>query len=486
MRILYIDIDSLRPDHLGCYGYHRKTSPNIDSIAKQAIRFDNYYVTDSPCLPSRTAMFSGRFGIHTGVINHGGLAADPIPDGAPRGFRSSLAHTNWMTCLRQLGLRTGMISSFPERHSAFHLYAGFSEMFNPGKGGMELADEVTPPALDWLARHGHEDNWFLHINYWDPHTPYRTPESFGNPFKNDPLPAWLTDEVRKQHWSSYGPHSAQEVNGFRPAEPWLADYPQQPSQMNSMADVRTMFDGYDRGILYADHHIGILLKTLSDMNLLDDTAIIITSDHGENLGELNIYGDHQTADHITNRVPLIVKWPGLTSTKVDTSLHYHFDFAASVIDLLGGKIPDNWDGQSFAPSLRAAKPAGRPYLILSQGAWSCQRAIRFDDYLCIRSYHDGYHPFPEIMLFNLKQDPHEQHDIALSNPAIVATAMTHLDHWLADMMRTATHPTDPMWTVISEGGPLHTRTFLPAYLERLRATGRSDHADALHKKHPNE
>ena len=77
MRILYIDIDSLRPDHLGCYGYHRNTSPNIDRIAAEGVRYENCYVTDAPCLPSRTALWSGRFGIHNGVINHGGVASEP-------------------------------------------------------------------------------------------------------------------------------------------------------------------------------------------------------------------------------------------------------------------------------------------------------------------------------------------------------------------------------------------------------------------------
>lgn len=71
MRVLYIDIDTLRPDHLGCYGYHRDTSPNIDRIAVQGVRFDNCYASDVPCLPSRTAPISGRFRIHTGVIVHG-------------------------------------------------------------------------------------------------------------------------------------------------------------------------------------------------------------------------------------------------------------------------------------------------------------------------------------------------------------------------------------------------------------------------------
>ena len=62
MRILFVDIDSLRPDHLSCYGYHRETSPNIDRVAKEGVRFMNCYATDTPCLPSRTALFSGQFG----------------------------------------------------------------------------------------------------------------------------------------------------------------------------------------------------------------------------------------------------------------------------------------------------------------------------------------------------------------------------------------------------------------------------------------
>jgi arylsulfatase A-like enzyme len=72
VRILYIDIDTLRADHLGCYGYHRDTSPNIDELARQGVRFDDCYASDAPCLPSRTALWSGRFDFHTGVVNRGG------------------------------------------------------------------------------------------------------------------------------------------------------------------------------------------------------------------------------------------------------------------------------------------------------------------------------------------------------------------------------------------------------------------------------
>jgi len=200
MRVLYIDIDSQRPDHLGCYGYHRDTSPNIDAVAEGAVRFDNIYVSDAPCLPSRTALWSGRFGYHTGVVGHGGTAADPFIEGPGRMFRDTFDGTGWMRALRNAGLKTATVSSFGERHAAWHWYAGFNEIQNPGFGGVDLADDVTPYALDWLNKNGKSDNWFLHVNYWDPHTPYRTPEEFGNPFEGDPAAPWLTEDLRTRLW----------------------------------------------------------------------------------------------------------------------------------------------------------------------------------------------------------------------------------------------------------------------------------------------
>jgi choline-sulfatase len=496
MRLLYIDIDSLRPDHLGCYGYHRPTSPNIDRVAADGVRFDNYYVSDAPCLPSRTAMWAGRFGIHTGVVNHGGTAADPFIEGQGRSFSSTLGSTSWMRCLRKLGHKCVTVSPFGERHSAWHWYANFSEIFNTGKGGIETADEIFPVADQWLRRHGREENFFLHINCWDPHTPYRAPDEYYRFFKDEPLPEWYSEDVRRRHWEGVGPHSAREVGGYDDAA--SAAWPKQPMVIDSMDAARKMFDGYDAGVRYADEYIGRLLNTLADLGVLDETVIIVTADHGENLGELNIYCDHQTADHITSRVPLIVRWPGLhagaqpsvapdTASRTDSALHYHLDFAATLIELLGGAVPDNWDGVSFADSFRRSESeAGRDYLVLSQGAWSCQRSVRWDDFLCIRSYHDGYHCFGDHMLFNIREDPHEQHDLAPGRPEMVAQAMKMLDEWQADMMRTASHPTDPMWLVMREGGPYHTCGYLTKYCQRLRSTGRGLWADELLRKHRNE
>jgi arylsulfatase A-like enzyme len=488
MRIIYFDIDTLRMDHLTCYGYRRQTSPTIDQIAREGVRYTNCYTSDAPCLPSRTALLSGRFGIHNGVVGHGGTAADLFIEGKNRWFSSTLGETSWMSRFRKNGYRTVSVSSFGERHSAWQWYANFSEIFNPGQRGEEKADEIYPIAKRWIEQNGLSDNWFLHINFWDPHTPYRTPNEFGEPFAKETLPEWLNEEVRKQHWAGCGSWSAQEGMGYGGPHPYVGpQYPRQPNQISSMDEVRRMFDGYDTGILYADHYIGRLVDLLKQLKIYEETAIIISADHGETLGELNIYYDHQTADkHVTN-VPLIIRWPGLTDDKAgtkDDSLRYQFDFAATLIEVIGEVIPENWDGRSFLKDITSDEKTGRDYLVISQGAHTCQRSVRFKNYICIRSYHDGFHNFPDIMLFDLEKDPHEQHDLASDQPILVNEGMKYLTDWQSHMMRSATHARDPLWHVLMEGGPLHTRDNVSTYIRRLIRTGREDQAKILLLKHP--
>ena len=364
MRILYLDLDTLRPDHLGCYGYPRATSPNLDRIAAEGVRFDNCYCTDAPCLPSRTALMTGRFGIHTGVVGHGGTAADVRLQGSHRGFRTVYSQTSFVNVLRRAGLRPVLISPFAERHSSFSFYDGFVEMHNTGQGGMESAEHVTPTALDWIRRHAKDDNWYLHVNYWDPHTPYRAPAGFGNPFEDDPPPAWITEAVLEEHKRHVGPHSLQELCMYhdRPSP----QYPRYPGRLDTMADLKLFVDGYDCGIRYMDEHIGRLLAALDEQGVLDDLVIIVSADHGENLGELGIYAEHATADHATCHIPLIVRWPGRTRPgSADRGLHYNLDLAPTMAEMLGVEPRPQWDGRSYAATLLEDKDAGRDQLVIS-------------------------------------------------------------------------------------------------------------------------
>lgn len=482
MRILYLDIDTLRPDHLGCYGYHRQTSPNIDILSQQSAIFDNVHASDVPCLPSRSALLTGRFGIHNGVVNHGGTDADPRIDGAERQFWSSLQINSFPSRLKRAGLRTASISSFAQRHSAFHWYAGFDEAINVGKYGLETAEEVYALAADWLQRQGAKDNWFLHVHLWDPHTPYRAPADIGEPFAAQPLPSWLTEDVRAQHWAGCGPHGARECNGFAPKPQMLGIFPRQPQEIPDMAAVRAMFDGYDTGVLMADDCVGRILNLLADLGIDDDTVILLSSDHGETLGELNVYGDHQTADQITTRVPLLLRWPGTVPAKRYHAKHYQIDVSATLIDLLGKRVPDNWDGESFASALRAGEDTGREFLVVSQAAWACQRGVRFDDFIYIHTRHDAFHLYPDEMLFDLAQDPHQQHNLATQQPQTTALGRSLLAQWLDDNLATAAGGKDPHDNVMLEGGPFHVRGALPGYLQRLHDTDRADCAQALQEK----
>lgn len=493
MRILYIDIDTLRPDHLGCYGYHRATSPNIDALAARSALFENVHATDVPCLPSRTALLTGRFGIHNGVVNHGGTDADPVIEGASREFWSKLQIEALPTQLKNGGkpfdmdpnaMRTVSISSFAQRHSAFHWYAGFDEAFNVGKYGLETADEVYAIAEDWLQRNGKRENWFLHVHMWDPHTPYRAPREMGDPFANDALPAWYTEEVRKAHWASCGPHSARENYGYAPNPMMQAMFPRQPQETPDMVEARKMFDGYDCGVLMADRYVGRIMNLLADLGIDDDTAIMLSSDHGENLGEMNVYGDHQTADQLTTHIPMLLRWPGVAENGRYSAKHYHLDVTATLLELMGRTVPAAWDGIGFADALRAGRDKGRKSLVLSQAAWACQRGVRYGDWLYLNTRHDAYHLWEDEMLFNIKADPHQQMNLAGSKPGELGEGRDFLATWLADQIVTAARGRDPHDNVMAEGGPYHVRGKLPDYLKRLRETDRSGLADKLSEKYP--
>ena len=484
MRILFLDLDTLRPDHLGCYGYHRDTSPNIDSIADEGVMFTNYYTPNAPCLPSRAALISGKFGILNGAVSHGGSTGDMDKEGPDRMFRSEIGKESLTCMLRNAGFRTVSISPFGERHSAFWFYSGFNEMHNTGKGGMESAENVTPVVMDWLERNAKEDNWFLHINYWDAHGPYRFPDEHGNPFKDEPIPEWLNDKVMAGQEKKIGPHSVKDNHMFNDA-PW-PNFPKYPGRIKGMEGARMMRDGYDGGIHYMDGHIGRIISHLKDSGVWDDTAVIVSSDHGENMGELGIWGEHATADNITPKIPMIIKWPGKRKGTVDAGLHYNIDLAPTLAALLGEENMPSWEGESYEAALDDGTDCGRSELILEQCAHVCQRSVRFDDWLYMRTYHDGYHLFPDEMLFNVKEDPYEQNNLADKHPEACKEAAWHLLNWHGQMMAKRKDAVDPLWQTIREGGPYHARGHLKNYIEHLKKTGREYGVDELLKRHSKE
>lgn len=479
MRVIMFDIDTLRPDHLGCYGYARNTSPAIDQIAQEGVRFDNYYCPNAPCLPSRASLVTGRYGIRTGVVGHGGTAADLRLQGESRHFQDACSENSLFMQFRQAGMHTVSFSSFAERHSSWWFNAGFHECYNMGKCGNESAEEITPLVLDWLRRRGKEDNWFLHVNYWDPHTPYRCPTSY--PFEDEPLPdPWITQEIFAQHLLHVGPHGANEINMWDDTH--FSQYPRHPGSIKTLDEAKSFIDSYDCGVRWADDNISQILSLVREMGLYEDLAIIVTSDHGENLGELGLYAEHGTADEPTCHIPMIIKWPGGQRGVSDPGFHDNVDLAPTVQELLGGRITGqyDYDGQSYAQTILTGADCSKPHLVLTQCAHVCQRSARFGDWLYLRTVHGGYHLFPREQLYNVKEDPHQIHNLAQERPDLCAQGAKIILDWVDQMMKKSDFDTDPLWTVMREGGPEHARGMLEEYIStRLEGSSRADQIPLL-------
>ena len=254
-----------------------------------------------------------------------------------------------------MGVWTASISTFAERHSAYHFDAGFNECYNLGRGnGDGRPGGCGRPRL--ADQNAHRDSWFLHVHMWDPHTPYRTPASFGEPFADRPIPPWLTEDVRQSTGSCPGPTRPRRWPASGRATVWDA-WPRQPQQAADMDDVRRIFDGYDTGVRFADHQVGRGPRGGRAMGLAGEKGVMVSADHGENLGELGIYCDHQTADEYTTHLPVVLRWPGLEigADRSRPGFHYQIDVMATVLELFGAEVPERWDGMSFAPALLAGR-----------------------------------------------------------------------------------------------------------------------------------
>ncbi|MCK4285505.1 MAG: sulfatase-like hydrolase/transferase, partial [Candidatus Lokiarchaeota archaeon] len=232
-------------------------------------------------------------------------------------------------------------------------------------------------------------------------------------------------------------------------------------------------------IRYSDEYVGKIIDLLKNQGIYEDMIIIISSDHGENQGELNVYGDHATACHITNHVPMIIKWPNINWKKEYDSLIYQTDIAATIVEQLGLKVPEFWDGRNIFNNLGDNENVGRDFLVISQNAWSCQRTVRFNNWTLINTYHTGLKDFPKTMLFDYEFDYHMLKNIADERPEIVEKGTELLETWHKNMMHDNSSKIDPMETVLKEGGPFHTRGTLKYYLSRLKKSGREEMVNVI-------
>jgi len=449
MRLVLIDIDSLRPDHLGCYGYPRPTSPNIDRVATDGMCFDRFYCSDSPCLPSRMSWLSGRFGIHNGVVSNVGCGRDFHIVRKGYGGPIDAQETVMRQLRRHAGLEAISISNFADRHCAQWFTHGWTEFISPNnKGGAETAEEVNEVALDWLRRNEGRDDFLLHINYWDVHRVYKMDPSWADRFEGTPAPGWPDAETIARHGTYDGLFTA--ANLFHGTG--KSTVPLMPDDVTTRARYERLITGYDAAIAYTDHHLGQVLDLLESQGVLDDTAIIITADHGDAFGEHGIYSDHVCADECIHHLPMIVRWPGVTPPSGrNDSLLYNTDMGPTLCDLLGSPVPQQWDGRSFAPALRGELIDERDCLVWGHALYATQRAVRTRQHLMLRTYDPWeYKHFRPVELYDMEADPYQTTDLADSRPDLVGDLDRRLNNWLHEQSSKPGAIADPFGPLMEE------------------------------------
>ncbi|UCH35221.1 MAG: sulfatase, partial [Armatimonadota bacterium] len=375
MRVLYIDLDCCRPDHLSCNGYPRSTSPNLDRIAQQGVSFTRCYCANSPCVPSRASLFFGRHGFNTGVVAHHGPGELYRHHDIYRCHWRDMERPMLPMQLWQRGMKTVSFSCFHDRHNAWWFTAGWEQLHTfTRKRGQERADEVNAAFLPWLRAHGRDDNWFVHLHYWDIHSSYRLPGDWPEKFRGQPAPAWPDQDTIDAHQSFYGPRSAVDLyTGYEggPGKGLSRPVPYMPDAIRTRDDFALLVDGYDAAIAYADDHVGQVLDLLDELGILDDTAIVVSGDHGDSFGEHGQYMDHGIANEAVHNIPMIVRWPGVTAEpRRCDRLIYGMDLAPTLCELLGLPVPSRWDGRSFAAAVRGEPFDGWPYQVWDHGIYT--------------------------------------------------------------------------------------------------------------------
>lgn len=476
MRVLYIDLDCCRADHLPVNGYHRNTAPNLSRIAEEGLSFTRCHCANSPCLPSRASLFSGRFGLDNGVVAHHGVGERFRP--LSRGHERAQHKPMFAARLRQAGMKTVSFSCFHERHNAWWFSEGWEELHTfTRKRGQETADEVNAAFLPWLQQHGGEDNWFVHVHYWDIHSHYRAPAEWPARFADDPPPDWPDQEAIDRHHEIYGPRTALDLyTGYRKGEDH-APISYMPDAIRTVDDFKLLIDGYDGTIAYVDHHVGQILDTMADLGILEDTAIIVSGDHGDSFGEHGQYMDHGMANQAVHNVPMIVRWPGLPARGTAQAMIYGMDLCPTVCDLLDIDVPAGWHGRSFAPALRGEEFPGWPWQVWDHGIYTFTRAVRTPDWLLIHVLHPGLYPYDEpMMLHDMNADPHQTVNLASARPDIVAELNGHLAEWRHELVQAGAAP-DPMEQMVSEGPFLYYDP--ERMIARLQRTGRGHFVEGL-------
>ncbi len=352
--VIVITIDTLRADHLGCYGDREVQTPNIDALASAAARFSQAYTPVPITLPAHTALFTGSFPMATGIHDFSGNKLPASAVTLAKVLKGSGYTTAAFIGAAVLDSRFGLNLGFDTYFDHFD----FSRLAEANLDEMERrGDQVMDEALGWLKR-GPRRPFFLWVHLYDPHYPYTPPEPFASRYKTHP---------------------------------------------------------YDGEIAFDDVQVGRLVSFLKDAAVFPNAVVVLAGDHGESLGE---HGEKTHGFFLYNstlRVPLLIKVPGAAPRAVSEEVSL-IDVMPTVLQALKIPIPASVQGRSLLSEVLGRAAAGpsnlyaENYLPLLHFHWSQLRSLQWHGL--------KYIDVPRPELYDLRTDPHETRNLYASRRAI--------------------------------------------------------------------
>ncbi len=460
--IILLSIDSLRTDHLGCYGYKRNTSPNIDNIANEGVVFTQAVSsgtsTDSSIMISILTSYVFKHNILDRMHSKIEMLKNPLSKfiTLPELLKNKNYHTAFfgpsIIAFFKIFMRSfNFFYACPvylSKNMLFPTVRNFLDKHNIRFkilnkiifvilkkitaiilccSKREKADFMTNQAIRWIEKNK-SGPFFLWLHYLDTHAPYCPPEPLNKMFIKDGI---------------Y--HTGQKLPILHIDKVYLGGIPDSIAE-NNITDVDYYISQYDGAIRFIDEQIGKITKYLQREGLSENTLIIITADYGEYLGENNFFTHNPFPLDEVMKIPLIMKYHKMFTHRIIDSQVQSIDIAPTILDILHIDKSQTMQGESLLSLIQYTETQHTPYAFLGGDEIS---VIRGNEYKLIRINQDRINKLYkkalripslnisgcdkiEYLLFDLKKDPEERINLANTHKEILESLKEKLEKWLSE------------------------------------------------------
>jgi arylsulfatase A-like enzyme len=401
--ILLFAIDSLLADHMSCYGYPRLTTPHLDKFAQQGTLFEKNYSPHIPTTPAYSSMLTGRdaFGTEVVALRHKGPLTKKVKTLAElcrgAGYNTTCVGFGWNPASR-----------------GFDKYLEFSGWGSLAEGRSPKAHNLNEVAIPEIERLNKEAKpWFVMLRHMDPHSPYLPPVPFDRMF---------------YHGNESDPknRSMDPVWDFKPFRDYFATW--LPAGCSDKDYVVAQYDG---AVAYMDACIARIFTQLEKLGVLDNTIVVINGDHGETLYDHQCWFDHHGMYDVTLHIPLIIRYPSkVPAGKRVGGYCQHKDLVPTLMELAEIKTKTKFDGQSVMKLVRGDVPSFESEFYMTECTWMRKHGWRTPQWKLIVALEPDFHFMPEVELYDLIADPHEDRNVAKEHPEVVEALTKRMNAWI--------------------------------------------------------